>query len=196
MINGSSLQGNPILFICDLQEKFRAPIYEFSKCVSTAEKLLRASKILSIPVYATVQNKARLGDVVPELTLDHAKGVWDKTLFSMMIPEIKLALSTCSSPCSVAIVGIETHICVTQTTLDLLSEGHKVYVIADGVSSCNPTERGIALARLRSEGAIVTSSESWLYEVMGDASIPEFKQIAALVKETKTSTSETVQTLL
>lgn len=57
--------------------------------------------------------------------------------------------------------------------LDLLALGHKVYVMADGVSSCNKQETPIALARLRAEGAIVTSSESWLYEVMGDANIEE-----------------------
>lgn len=70
-------------------------------------------------------------------------------------------------------MGIESHICVTQTALDLLGDGHRVYIIADGVSSCNEGERGIALARLRAEGAIITTSESWLYECMGDAGIPE-----------------------
>ena len=63
---------------------------------------------------------------------------------------------------------------MTQTALDLLTEGHRVYIIADGVSSCNEGERNIALERLRAEGAIVTTSESWLYECMGDASIPEY----------------------
>lgn len=85
---------------------------------------------------------------------------------------------------------------MTQTTLDLLANGHKVYVLADGVSSCNPQEIPIALARLRAAGAIVTSSESFLYELMGDAAIPEFKQIAGLVKETSKDTKEVVATLL
>lgn len=91
-----------------------------------------------------------------------------------MVPEIRFALAQRSpDPYQIAIVGIESHICVTQTALDLLSEGHRVYVITDGVSSCHEGERGIALQRLRNEGAIVTSSESFLYECMGDASIPE-----------------------
>ena len=83
-----------------------------------------------------------------------------------------------------------------QTTLDLLANGHKVYVLADGVSSCNPEEAKIALDRLRHAGAVVTTSESWLYECMGDASIPEFKAIAGLVKETSKSTKEVMSTLL
>lgn len=91
-----------------------------------------------------------------------------------MVPELRSKLKeTTSDSFQVAIVGIETHICVTQTALDLLADGHQVYVLADGVSSCNEGERGIALNRLRQEGAVVTTSESYLYEVMGDASTEE-----------------------
>ena len=93
----------------------------------------------------------------------------------MLVPELRFAITQRSQESyQIAIVGIETHICVTQTALDLLSEGHRVYVITDGVSSCHEGERGVALQRLRSEGAIVTSSESFIYECMGDASIPEY----------------------
>lgn len=114
----------------------------------------------------------------------------------MIVPSLRSALSSAtSSYYQIAIVGIETHICVTQTALDLLAEGHKVYVLADGVSSCNENERGVALRRLQTEGAIITTSEGWLYECMGDASIEEFKAIAGLVKETKASTTDAVQTL-
>ena len=90
-------------------------------------------------------------------------------------PEVKQALDSlnASGPLSCIIVGIESHICVTQTTLDLLRAGHQVYVIADGVSSCNKEEVPIALARLRHEGAVVTTSESFMYEYVGDASTPE-----------------------
>lgn len=134
----------------------------------------------------------------------------------MMVPDLRNALGQRrpGEQYQVAIVGIETHICVTQTALDLLTEGHRVYIIADGVSSCNEGERSIALERLRAEGAIVTTSESWLYECMGDSAISEyalasvlsllrklltrmsrFKAIAGLVKETKDMTRDAVQTL-
>ena len=113
----------------------------------------------------------------------------------MMVPSLRSALQPGSGSRQVAIVGIEAHICVTQTALDLLAEGHQVYLMADGVSSCNDGEVGIALQRLAQAGARVTTSESWLYEVMGDASIPEFKSIAGLVKETREKTREAVQSL-
>lgn len=93
-------------------------------------------------------------------------------------------------------MGIESHICVTQTTLDLLANGHRVYILADGVSSCNREEIPIALARLRAAGAVVTTSESFLYECMGDASIPEFKAMAGLVKESSSNTKQVMESLL
>ncbi|MCJ1451164.1 hypothetical protein MMC28_001499 [Mycoblastus sanguinarius] len=160
--------------------------------------MIRACNTLSIPIYATTQSSSRLGPLCSELTSGDDPSLYtiDKTAFSMLVPELRFALtSTSPQPFQVAIVGIETHICVTQTALDLLAEGHRVYVLADGVSSCHEGERGVALDRLRTEGAIVTSSESWLYECMGDASIGEFKAIAGLVKETKESTRDALQTL-
>lgn len=111
----------------------------------------------------------------------------------MYVPDLVAALP--SEPQEVVIVGIEAHICVTQTTLDLLARGHKVYVLADGVSSCNQEEVPIALRRLAREGAVVTTSESFLYELMGDAGIGEFKAITGLVKEGKGSTREVLQAL-
>ncbi|KAL1603264.1 hypothetical protein SLS59_004360 [Nothophoma quercina] len=115
----------------------------------------------------------------------------------MITPDIQKALDPlrANGPISAIIVGIESHICVTQTTIDLLRAGHKVYVIADGVSSCNKEEVPIALARLRHEGAVVTTSESFIYEAVGDAGRPEFKEIIKVVKDTSASTKESLQTL-
>lgn len=78
------------------------------------------------------------------------------------------------APWDVILVGIETHICVLQTALDALSHGNRVWVVSDAVSSCNAEERGVALARLRQEGARVTTSESLLYELLGDAKDPAY----------------------
>ena len=164
--------------------------------------MLKASEILDIPVLATTQLKGKLGETCPELGLDADGGVQtkahaDKSKFSMWIPEIQSAFSSLygNEKADCIVVGIESHICVTQTTLDLLKEGHRVYVLADGVSSCNPQEVPIALNRLRAEGAVVTTSESWLYECMGDAGIGEFKQMAGVVKEFSGKTRESLGAL-
>lgn len=187
--------------ICDLQEKFRPAIHEYARVITTTQKVLKASKILNIPVFATTQLRSKLGETCPELGLDSPDGIKthahvDKSAFSMMVPDLQKAFNELGpEKREVVIVGIETHICVTQTTLDLLREGHKVYILADGVSSCNKEEVPIALARLRAEGAIVTTSESWLYECMGDAGIDEFKGIAGVVKEFNGKTKEVLQSL-
>ena len=150
----------------------------------------------------TTQNRARLGETVGELapylteplTRVHA----DKTAFSMWIPAVSQHFPAPSSdgPSQIVIVGIESHICVTQTALDALAAGHRVYVLADGVSSCNREEVPVALARLRAEGAVVTTSESWLYECMGDAGIAEFKSIVNIVKETGKDTKTALAALI
>jgi nicotinamidase-related amidase len=97
---------------------------------------------------------------VSELDISHSKiAPVDKTLFSMCLRDITTQLPV---PTNVAIVGIESHVCVLQTTLDLLKAGHAVYVISDGVSSCNKEEIPIAIARMRQAGAFITTSESFV----------------------------------
>jgi len=182
----------PALFVCDIQEKFRSAIYNFPAVIATTQKLLKAASILNIPVFTTTQNAKALGPPCSELDLENAVVNADKSLFSMYIPELKSKLAAESS---VAIVGIESHICVMQTTLDLLRNGHRVYVISDGISSCNVQEVPIALSRMQQAGAIITSSESWLFECMGDAAIPEFKSISSLVKASKSSTRQSLEDL-
>jgi len=146
----------------------------------------------------TTQNRSRLGNTVPELLplIKDARVDADKTRFSMWIPQISSHFEGSIKPAEVAILGIESHICVTQTALDLLAAGHKVYVIADGVSSSSRHEVPVALARLTAAGAVVTTSESWIYECIGDAGIEEFRSIVKLVKETAGDSKASLQALL
>jgi hypothetical protein len=161
--------------------------------VTTTVKLLTYAKNLSIPVYTTTQTSAKLGATVPAIAELLPSDVHDKTKFSMLIPSIA---STLAPGSRVALVGIETHICITQTALDLRDAGHFPYVIADGVSSCNRGEVGIALDRLRSEpGITVTTSESWMYECLGDASHSLFKGLFTVVKSRLSDTSKVLSVL-
>jgi len=156
-------------------------------------------------VVGTTQNKHGLGRTVTELELEthpHFLREVDKTAFSMCVPELLDAISSSPSISSSApgtltaiIVGIETHICVTQTTLDLLRAGHSVFVVSDAVSSCNKEEKPIALARLAREGAVITTSESLIFEVMGDAKLAEFKPVSKVVKDFKGQTKEALEAL-
>ncbi|KAF4981636.1 hypothetical protein FZEAL_2605 [Fusarium zealandicum] len=161
--------------------------------VLTTQKLLNFAKAASIPVVTTTQTSAKLGPTVPSLAELLPSSPHDKTRFSMFIPEVAADLPPGSD---VALVGIESHICITQTALDLRDAGHRVYVIADGVSSCNPGEVGVALGRLRAEtGITVTSSESWMYECVGDAAHPAFKSLIGVVKGSMADTKKVWQSL-
>ncbi|VVT45432.1 uncharacterized protein SAPINGB_P000748 [Magnusiomyces paraingens] len=185
----------PAIFICDIQERFRPAIFGFDEVVRTSRRVLEAARILGLPVYVTTQNKKGLGDTVAELQplISQAVVDADKSKFSMYVPEIAEKLP---KGLPVAIVGIESHVCVLQTVKDLRANGHDVYVLADGVSSVNRLEKPIALRRAAALGAHVSTSESFIYEVMQDASIPEFKQIIKLVKAEKTNVQEALEKLV
>lgn len=114
----------------------------------------------------------------------------------MYLPEHTPQWLQAASVKSVLIVGIESHVCVLQTTLDLLENGYDVHVLADGVSSCNAGERKVALEKMRQAGAQITSSESALFQLLTDASHPNFKAVSALIKEEKQATREAVEDLM
>ncbi|KAF3906154.1 hypothetical protein ABW20_dc0100586 [Dactylellina cionopaga] len=162
-MSGEPRIARPALFVCDIQEKFQKAIYNFAAVSSTTTKLLSAASILSVPVFVTTQNKRALGETMSDIlsALPPDTVQVDKTLFSMCVPQIMEKLEE-AKVTSVTIVGIESHICVLQSTLDLLDKGYKVHVIRDGVSSCNPQEVPTALARMQHAGAIITTSEFFL----------------------------------
>ncbi|KAF4587826.1 isochorismatase domain-containing protein 2A [Ophiocordyceps camponoti-floridani] len=173
---------NPAVLVCDMQEKFRPAIHEFDSIVTTAEKLLKYARSLPtpIPIHATTQTRSKLGPTVPSIAELLPHPPHDKTRFSMVTTQLASSLAAKSS---VALVGIEAHICITQTALDLRDAGHVPYVLADGVGSCNAWEVGVALERLRAErGVVVTSSESWMFECLGDAAHEGFGALFGVVK--------------
>jgi len=96
---------------------------------------------------------------------------------------------------NVMIVGIESHVCVLQTTLDLLKKGLNVFIIRDAISSCNQQEIPLAIERMRLAGATITTSESALFELMLDSKHPNFKAISGLIKTEKDSTKAALEAL-
>ncbi|TFK74433.1 Isochorismatase hydrolase [Pluteus cervinus] len=215
-------QFNPastLFFLCDLQTKFRPAIFAFDHVVNTTNKLLKLAKILGIEVVATTQNTRgaqfrqyllipltpdtlALGPIDPAIDLlslgDLHLGTFDKTLFSMLTADVKQLLDSRPHIRSVVLFGIESHICITQTALSLLALPARIkpYVVADGVSSTNAHEIPLALDRLRQEGAVVATSESLAFQLIGDAGRPEFKTFSALVKQEKERTTAAVNTFL
>lgn len=108
--------------------------------------------------------------------------VFEKKKFSMMTPECTDHLSSLGKT-SFLLVGIEAHVCLQQTALDLLEQGHDVHIIADGVSSQQKYDREMALKRMESSGAWLTSAQSAAFMLLGSADHPNFKAVSKLVKE-------------
>ncbi|CAJ0927109.1 14671_t:CDS:2 [Entrophospora sp. SA101] len=126
---------------------------------------------------------------VKDLDIKNAKVVAEKTKFSMFVPEIENALKNHNIK-SIVLFGIEAHVCILQTALDLIENNYDIHVLADGVSSMNYPEIEIALNHIQQAGGSVTSSESILFQLLNDSSDQKFKQISSLVKEYRKETSE------
>lgn len=145
--------------------------------------MVTAAKIMGIPVIATEQYPKGLGNTVEEIdTSGFRERIYPKTKFSMVIPDVEEQLKEMENVKSIVLMGIETQVCVLQTALDLLERNYDVHILADGVSSRTMVERMIAIERLRQSGAFITTSESVLFMLMGDAKFPNFKEVQALVK--------------
>ncbi|KAJ3568416.1 hypothetical protein NP233_g5728 [Leucocoprinus birnbaumii] len=190
-----------LFFLCDIQTRFSKAIHAYDQVIITANKL-----IFNCEVVATTQNARALGPIDPQIDtgtlgpLYH--GPIDKSLFSMITPEVKSLLDARPQVTSIVIFGIESHVCVLQTVLSLLelsSTREKPlvpYLPLDGISSCNSFEVGIAMERMRRAGAIVTSSESLAFEMMKDAGLPNFKEFSRFIKEEKEKTKTAGEILI
>ncbi|KAI8381478.1 Isochorismatase-like protein [Radiomyces spectabilis] len=170
------------LFVCDIQERFKGIIWQYPSVISVAGKMIKASKLLDIPVIVTEQYPKAFGPTVPELDISESALCLEKTRFSMYLPEVADVLKKNNTQ-SVLLLGIESHVCVLQTALDLLENNINVHVLADAVSSQNCPEIDIALKRMKAAGATITTSESVLFQLVKDAKHEKFKAISGLVKE-------------
>ncbi|KAI5982281.1 Isochorismatase-like protein [Pisolithus marmoratus] len=187
-------------FLCDMQTRFKPAIYGFDEIVLTVNKMLKIAKLLNIPVVVTEQNPKGLGPTTPEINLDSLGDLRiltvEKVLFSMMTPDVKAQLQERPHIRSVVLFGIESHVCVLQTALDLLDEGYDVHVLADGVSSCNPEEVPVALSRMQQVGAYITTSESAAFQLQRGAGTAQFKEFSKIIKDEKDNTTRAMQKLV
>jgi Isochorismatase family len=171
------------LFCCDIQEKLRNNIFMFPHVVYTANSLIKLGKVLDLPLIVTEQYSKGLGKTVAEIDVSSGR-VFQKGQFSMMTPEVSAELERLGKS-QVILFGLETHVCILQTTLDLLESGRDVFLVSDGISSSAPIERSAAFARMQQAGAVVTSMGSVLMELIKTKDHPQFKLISQLLKESK-----------
>ena len=175
-----------ILMVCDIQTKFRPLVWRGEPVVKTAQYMTSVAKALSIPIVVTQQYTKVFGPTVPEVFADAADleacPTFEKKKFSMMTPEVQAHVDALNKT-SFLLVGIEAHVCLQQTALDLLEQGKEVHVIVDGVSSQQPIDREIALQRMSQAGAFLTTAQSAAFMLMQSADNENFKTVSKLTVE-------------
>jgi nicotinamidase-related amidase len=173
------------LVVVDIQEKLLPPIFQKEQLVRNAQLLIRLAEILKIPAVVTTQYAKGLGNTVPEVAalLPQAHPI-DKLSFSCFGSDV-----FCSTlrrlpgqRTTVLICGMEAHICVTQTALAALREGYLVHVASDAVSSRTEWNRNIGQERMRSAGAVMSSTEMIIYELLGSSGTAAFKSMLQYLK--------------
>ena len=167
------------LVVVDVQEAFRPAVERFDDVVESTSKLIQGAGALGVPVIVTEQYPKGLGATVPEIA-EHLDGVEpvEKTCFSAARADgFDLGGRDQALLC-----GIETHVCVSQTAHDLLARGVEVHVARDAVASRTAENREVGLHKMERSGAVVTSVETALFELLGAAGSDEFKQVQRLVK--------------
>jgi len=172
------------LVVIDIQERLAPVMEERERVVKNTNLLIELAKTFNIPVVVTEQYPKGLGHTVPEIK-DNLEGC-------MVLPE-KLTFDCCGQDeftellesggrRNVIVAGMETHVCVLQTVLSLLKNGYNVHVVTDAVCSRDAGNKRTALEMLAAAGAVVTCTETVLFQVMKVAGTDEFKKISKMIR--------------
>jgi len=168
------------LLVIDIQEKLLPPIFQKEQMVKNAQLLIRLAGILKIPRLMTVQYPKGLGNTVPEIAslLPETQAI-DKQMFSCFGSDVFCSVlkRQPGNRNTLLLCGMESHICVMQTALAALRDGYIVHVASDAVSSRTEWNWKIGLERMRAAGAIISSTEMMIYELLRSSGAPAFKEL-------------------
>jgi nicotinamidase-related amidase len=174
-----------VLIVVDIQEKLLPPIFQKEQLVKNSQLLIRLAGILKIPALMTVQYAKGLGNTVPEIaSLLPGTEPIDKQTFSCFGSDVFCSLlkRLPGNRNTVLLCGMESHICVTQTALGALREGYIVHVASDAVSSRTEWNWKVGLERMRAAGAVMSSTEMIIYELLRSSSAAAFKELLPYLK--------------
>jgi len=173
------------LIVVDMQEKLLPPIWEKERLVRNIQLLIRLAGILKIPALVTTQYAKGLGNTVPDIAslLPNSAPI-DKLTFSCFGSDIFCSVMKRlpGQRTTVLLCGMETHICVMQTAMGALREGYLVHVASDAVSSRTELNWRIGLDRMRAAGAILSSTEMMIYELLRSSGAPAFRELLPYLK--------------
>lgn len=173
------------LVVVDIQEKLLPPIFQKDQLVRNSQLLIRAARVLKIPTFVTTQYAKGLGATIPEIAslLPETVAV-DKDRFSCFGSDAFCGMlkSLPANRNTLLLCGMESHICVAQTALAALREGYLVHVASDAVSSRTEWNWKIGLERMRDAGAVISSAEMMIYELLRSSGSAAFKEMLPYLK--------------
>ncbi|ATD66019.1 isochorismatase family protein [Neisseria weixii] len=174
---------NTLCIVVDIQERLLPALHDAESMVERSRVVIQGLQALDVPLVATEQYPKGLGKTVPavQLLLGDGAAVFEKTRFSAVIAEVEAVLNEQKVE-NVILLGAEAHVCMLQTVLDLRAKGLAVYVPFDCTTSRNPANKDNALQQMRDAGAVVSNSESVLFQLLGDAKHPAFKTVSKLIQ--------------
>jgi len=172
------------LAVIDIQEKLLPPIWESERMVRNAQFLIRMASAMNLPVLVSTQYAKGLGQTIPEIaSLLPNVNVIDKLEFGCFgNGEYCSAVSKLTDRNTLLLCGMETHICVMQTALGALNQGMNIHVAADAVSSRTELNWKLGLNRMQAAGAVISSTEMMVYELMGKSGTATFKEMLRWIK--------------
>ena len=171
-----------MLLIIDIQERLVKAMKYGDQVIDKTNILISTAEEMEMPIIVTEQYPKGLGSTVPELeeNLQNAKK-FEKVNFSVYIDEIKEAIKETGRK-KVIITGMETHVCVFQTARDLINDGYEVFIVNDGVCSRKKGDYLNGLDLMKSMGAVITNTETVVFDLLKKAGTPEFKVLSKLIK--------------
>jgi nicotinamidase-related amidase len=174
---------NTLLLVIDMQERLLPHINESEIVAKSSLNMIECCKILKIPVLVTEQYPEGIGQTVPLLAsaLKEYTRISKRTFSCCHEPRFAKALAELHKK-NILITGIESHVCVFQTTADLIARGYAVQIISDAVGSRTSANKIIGIERMRKLGADISSVESSIFELLETSACPEFKQILRFIK--------------
>lgn len=175
---------NTALIVVDIQGKLARTVDNVNEVYQNWLKVIRAARLFQMPILVLEQYPQGLGHTIEDLQVELGDSpVFAKRTFSAYREESFVKALEALEIENLLIIGVEAHVCVFQTTLDLLNEtNYEIYLLADGVSSRKATDRDYAIDRLKTAGATISTTEMTLFELMADSSQPLFRDFLKIVK--------------
>ena len=167
-----------MLLLIDVQERMLPAVRDHAEVTANILRLLGAARRIGVPVAAVEQYPQGLGPTTPAIAARLPEGaIGAKRHFSSVAARCLASLPG-ADRAQIVIAGVEAHVCVLQTALELMEEGREVYIVADCVGSRRESDRELALARMRQDGAHIVSREMVVFEWLGEADTPLFRDVS------------------